>query len=284
MTTQLVSTLPTQFGDGSDGALHITADAEMSAAELNLTSLEIDATKTWSAQKMSVSQRPLVIIRCLTPIILNGTISLDEIGGALDGDDSGLIIDQRHGDYAAVFRVGSISAANDHEASAMAVYPIASGGGDTSIQMGSTRPLAGYTSSVVNSGADGDSIFAGNRDDLIGPGRLFEICVGCGGSQNGCGDPIGKGGGAIRIYAPAIIFGSSGAISACGGDGADQADADGAGGGGGGGYVETWTKTPITDADWAKVTVAGGTGGTNTSNGLDGGDGMDGHKVRRIIR
>lgn len=280
---------PWQFGDGGDGPLHVQADAFMTKAELNLTTLEIDATFTLSAKKMSESQQPLVIIRCLTPLILNGTISLDEIGGALDDDNGGLIEDQEYGQEAAIFRVGS--QAGFHPSSAMAIYPIASGGGDSAVAISGSHILSGYDAALVPAGnAGGASIFTGDLANLIGPGKLFEIGIGCGGAPNGDADPIALGGGAIRIYAPGIIFGASGAITAHGGDGADQAVEDAAGGGGGGGYIETWTKTPIVDDDWngvtsGGVTVAGGTGGTGTSGtATDGGDGMDGHVVRRIIR
>lgn len=282
--------LPQQFGDGTDGLLHLEANGEMAKAELNLTSLEIDAGFTLSAKKMSVSQQILCIIRCLTPIVLNGVISVNEIAGSLQNDDSGLIQDQMTNKEAAVFSVPSLGHA--HPAGGMSIYPIAGGSGvNPNSVCYVSYELAGYTDPAVAIGADGDSIFAAtaNIEDLVGPGRLFEICIGCAGTLDEGSVRVGVGGGAIRIYAPAIIFGATGAITANGQDGAPYDGAfDNGGGGGGGGYVETWTTMPISNDDWNGVTsngvtVSGGAGGIGTGGASDGGRGMDGHRVRMRI-
>ena len=68
--------VPFQYGDGSDGDLVINSDAAIGKPELNLESLTIDASKTWSLDNYNRDEWwPYAIIRCKTPIVLNGIIN-----------------------------------------------------------------------------------------------------------------------------------------------------------------------------------------------------------------
>ncbi len=270
--------LPWQFGDGSDGDLHIQSNTTIAKDEYNLQSLEIDAGFYLSAPSWAASYIPIVSIRCRTAIKLNGIIRANGVSGCMQtsavsttanpmpGNEDGKPPQLYYSTAGVVVGVEQI-------------YPIAGGGNGTYGSWIANMPYAvsivGYTATKCN--GDPSAIFNGDRDALIGPGRPFRYCAGCGGAAgSNYGGYGGTGGGILRIYAPAIIFGEGGGIQAKGAN-ASGSGGDNNAGGGGGGYVEVITQTALSGSDWAKVLVTGGTGLASGYAGLDG------HKVRQVI-
>jgi len=273
------------FGSGADGALHISSDATMAQAEYNLASLQIDEGVTWSAPAWASDYKPVIIIRCKTTVVLNGVISATGVAAYMDG--SGTIND--NGTQYPGMPPTMLSDADGNEVIHAPVYPIPGGGARGGSYLFEARGdmgigfVVGYTASSVAMYADGDSIWAGTLElaDVIGPGRPWRYCAGCGGGGDDTGCHGGNGGGILLIYAPGIAFGTNAGIEV---EGADGEPTDGIDphctAGGGGGYVEIATRAAIPDPDWAKISVAGGTGFDSAT--LHGGDGMAGLK-RRIV-
>ena len=286
------------FGDGSDGAMVISADAYMAQAEYNLVSLTVDATKVWSAPKWSVDFLPIITVRCQTPIVLDGAIRANGVTGFVSGPrtvtDTGAV-DAGGGDgmppaiygpvdspeAATAFLPGEIlpiPGGADGAAAGVSylVYPASSG---------LIFPTPPYTRFDVNSAA-GDSIWDSNfaRDDMVGPGKPYRYCAGCGGAGFDAAGYGGGGGGILLIYAPAIIFGANADIQSEGAaGGAGEGGAGPGGGGGGGGYVELVTRVAVSTSDWAKVSVDGGALGAGYDGAPDGFAGGTGHRIRRVV-
>ncbi len=270
--------LPAQFGDGSDGDLHIQSNTTMDKAEYNLESLEIDDGVNMSAPLWATTYIPIVTIRCRSAIRLNGVIrangvSATENNGAIvstaypvPGSEAGKPPQLYHSAFSVIVGIEQM-------------YPICGGGNGINSSYVVNHPypvnIVGYTASSCS--GDPSAIFNGNRDALIGPVRPFRYCAGCGGSKSSdSGAYGGAGGGILLIYAPAIIFGENGGIQARGGDVTNPGGTNDAGGGGGG-YVEVITQIALSGSDWAKVLVTGGVSITGTR------DGLDGHKVKQVI-
>jgi len=265
------------FGDGSDGHAQYTAAGgatqELAKGVLDFASLTIDEGVTVKQKHWAFDLVPVCRINCLTPVVINGVLSVSAVA-AHWSPESEMVKGEIRGNGAGNFSEGS--ARPPLVSYQDGVYPIAGGGGSTTVSMGfGATLLPGYTADTVGTGTAGDSIFTGDRDNLIGPDRVFRYCAGCGGGQ---ADMLGgDGGGIIVITAPAIIFGPNGKIEARGGDGPGGAGMDGAGGGGGG-YIETVTKVAV---DLTKLDASGGI--AQPSQYSTGGDGMDGHVVRRLV-
>ncbi len=268
----------TTFGDGSDGHAHFTlasgATQLLPEANMQYASLEIDAGVTVKQKQWKDDLSPVCRIYCRTPIVLNGVLSVSDVvcDSAKSGDGSpGELRDNNGGSFGG-YGAPPLSVA-------FPIYPIAGGGavgGVSKVAWSSDFP--GYSDTEVPSGsqgADGETVFIGNRDVLIGPNRMFRYCAGAGGAQGDVNGAIG--GGVIVVTAPAIIFGAAGGIEATGGDGYGDFESAGSGGGGGG-YVETATKVTV---DLAKLSVSGGAASSGV--GGNGGAGMDGHIVRRLV-
>ena len=80
------------FGDGSDGAMTIAADADTAKQEYNFTTLVINANRTWTVRH---DDAPLVV-RATESVIING--ALDGIGAGFEsGNGPGFAIDDRPG-------------------------------------------------------------------------------------------------------------------------------------------------------------------------------------------
>jgi len=268
--------LPWQFGDGSDGTKTVGTSETLTKTDLNYVSLTILQGRTLSVPDWATSKGAICVIRAQDFIEINGTLSATGVTRKLNpGGALGDVGTKNDGFPPSIYLVGWTFVIYH-----AVTWPVVGGGGGT----GKAYPMrksatdhfymVGYTDYEVDAQADGSSIIQGNfdRDEWIGPGRLYRYCAGGGGGGDGT-NRGGNGGGIIVLYAPRIIFGASGKIEAKGEDGQG-----GDTGGGGGGYVEIWTSYALSDADKAKVDVSGGAG-----NG-DGGDGADGHKVFRILR
>ena len=267
----------TTFGDGSDGHARFTlaggATQEFTKGIWSYASLTIDEGVTVKQKHWAIDLVPIFRINCLTPIVINGSLSASAVA-AHWSPESEMVKGEIRGNGAGNFSEGS--ARPPLVSHQDGVYPIAGGGAGTSVNMGfGSTLIPGYTADTVATGADGDSIFTGDRDNLIGPDRMFRYCAGCGGGQADMSG--GDGGGILLVTAPAIIFGPNGKIEATGGDGPGGAGMDGAAGGGGG-YIETVTKVAV---ELAKLDVSGGV--AQPSQYSTGGNGMDGLIIRRIL-
>jgi len=270
------------FGDGSDGHAHYTiaggATQLLPKAEMQYASLEIDAGVTLKQKQWKNDLSPVCRIYCRTPIVLNGVLSVSEVvcSVARVNNMSPGVLGENQGGF---FNGPGEPPIGD----GYPIFPIAGGGsigGGSHVTWADDFP--GYSADVVPSGgggADGDSIFIGDRGVLIGPNKMFRYCAGCGGAT---GDqPGGTGAGIIIVTAPSIIFGANGGVEAMGGDGFGDGENAGSAGGGGG-YIETNTRIAIAAGDIAKLDVSGGAGSVG-AGGNDGGAGTDGHVVRRLI-
>jgi hypothetical protein len=251
------------FGDGSDGDLVIGVSAEMASQEYNLRSLTIDAGADWDVPNWAGRYTPFIpIIRCQTPIVLNGSIRANGVTAPYNQGGGGT--------YSYVVGAGAVAPSIADNIADRAWYVFAGGGsGGASAQVYEPNgPVVGYSASAIPSGVNAASIFFGDRADLVGPDKPFRVGVGGLGGDNDDippAVPSGGGGGAILIYAPGIVFGAGATIEAKGA----AAEANN-GGGHGGGYVEISTLDPIASADKAKVSVAGSAGNGTGGDGLDG--------------
>lgn len=270
--------IPGALGDGSDGDLHIQSDAQMSQAEYNLRSLIIDEGFTWKVPNNWEMYQPITIIRCQSPIVLNGAISAGGVGSYFE--DGGMYphgLDSVPGMPASSYAVGSGAFQIPQH-----IFPCMGGacgrqvtGSLASSVAWDVRPYP-YIESPVYMNAPIDNLYEDYKP-LIGYGKYYRYCIG-GGGEADVEQPYGggKGGAILCIHAPAIVFGANGLLDARGSDGDADTDEHLAGaGGGGGGYIETWTRTPLSAVERAeRVVVTGGLaspGGDGTGfDGLDG--------------
>ncbi len=280
--------IPWPFGDGSDGELHLSANANPTQAEYNFAALTIDAGVTWAQQLWATQGFSHVVIRCQTPIVLNGSLTANNIACA------GSSIWQANGGWRMVSPYGlapteDAIAAEFRGGWSRHILPIQGGpaanNGDCYI--GEYESNAYYaadlyshvsantsTSDVRNTPATWTDRAAAQ----IGPDRRFLFAAGCGGGADGdeTTEFGGNGGGAWIIYAPGITFGASASITSRGGNG--DVDALGSGcGGGGGGSVQLYTTQDVAAGDLAKCDVSGGSG-TGTAY-----DGHDGFVIQRRL-
>lgn len=271
----------TEFGDGSDGALTISSNANPSQAEYNLTSLTIDAGVTWAQQLWSTQYFPFVTVRCQSPIILNGTLSADGVACSSSGftwaGNGGWRNGPPYGVAATLWANNGSNGAESINILPIQGGPAASDGSAyiTCLGQAADFPTDLYTASYKTLGGASrrrnTADWEARAKAQIGFGRRFVIAAGAGGSADGSTmtEYGGNGGGAWIIYAPAIIFGASGSITATGGDG-DSGGVGAGTGGGGGGSIQTYTLSELSAADKAKCDVSGGTGTGSAENGDDG--------------
>jgi hypothetical protein len=259
-----------QFGDGSDGELHLSASGNPTKAEYNFTALTIDAGVTWAQQLWAAQGFSHVIIRCQTPIVLNGSLSADAVAC------TGMTGWQANGGWNAGVPYG-LAPAEDAISGGYAgwsrhILPIQ--GGPTmnsgNIYVGSYEGYEYYPTDLYNALKATDSSNDVRRSSgtwstraaiQVGPDRRFLFAAGCGGGADGneMTEFGGNGGGAWIIYATAVTFGAAAGVTARGSDG--DADAVGSGcGGGGGGSVQFYTTQDIAVGDLAKCDVSGGSG------------------------
>ncbi len=261
------------FGDGGDGDLHLQTNATIAKARYDLASLEIDAGVVWSAPQWWVDLIPVIEIRCLTAVILNGEVRADGVSGA---NSHGSIVPTGGGRPGSANSRGygvNLIAANCDDQDYTGLYNIC-GAGNSSYPACPAGMWVDW--SLLPGYADGwaqnpEDIKTVEPDTFVGRDRPFRFAVGGGGSKDSGGDGSGggSGGGILLIKAPAVVFGSSAKITARG----EDASADGTNhdaGGGGGGHVEIWTRTPLSGSDRSRCQVAGGAGDANGYAGLDG--------------
>ncbi len=287
--------LPAELGNGSDGALHIQTDTEMAQGEYNLTSLTIDTGSTWAPNKPAsrglptevADYVPIVIIRCLTPIILNGIISMSEVTRCMSYTDMNPLI---NGPVA--FGYNATPRAYNYSGGG------AVGPGDTPIWEGANTSLVGFNDDFASLSAIDEWEGGGGQwprqfyERWIGPNRPFRHGLGGVGRQglmqysNIYG---GRGGGHIEIYAPDIVGSGEPSVYAQGEDGqnGDYEDFDGFGsGGGGGGTILLFTMaTPRTMYAFGVTPGMGGSSdyGGGPGSGPQGGSGMWGYQDWRQL-
>jgi len=213
-----------EYGDGSDGDKHVTADQSMTQAEYNLTALTIDAGKVWTSGDCATVGSNLTVIRCQTPIVLNGAIRagksgmwINTCGARWENTHPGFpptsFYDQDSGDF---FQVPGMC------------FPIPAGGSLSAayktMHVNGSTTLPGLNLGTVNNESNGDSALAGHAS-LIGREQMWRYCAGGSGARN----PYavfegGAGAAAIILIAPAII--GDGVISANGEDGQAETAGD----------------------------------------------------------
>lgn len=270
-----------QFGDGSDGELHLSASGNPTKAEYNFTALTIDAGVEWAQQLWATQDFSHVVIRCQTSIVLNGSLAADGVACA------GMSGWQPNGGW----RVGppfglapTEDAINGSSAGwSRHILPIQGGpaanSGYSYVGSYETNPYFPidlyyniFANDSVSDVRNTSATWATRAAAQIGPDRRFLFAAGSGGGADGneMAEYGGNGGGAWIIYAPAIIFGAAASITARGSDG--DTDALGSGcGGGGGGSVQFYTTQEVAAGDLAKCDVSGGSG---TGSAYDGHAGL----------
>ena len=259
------------FGDGSDDSWHLTSNATMAKSLYQFRSLTIDEAVAWSAPPWWVDLIPVIEIRCQTPIVLNGNIAADGITG---WNQWGTIL--QTGGVSSYPRNGqgpALIAPSTDDVDFLGLYTIAGAGNDNyASQLGSSwlsPVLPGYSGGYLI--GDPATYLIADPETFIGTDRPFRFAAGGGGSVDSANDGSGggNGGGILLIRAPGIVFGANSSIAARGGNAStDGTNRDA--GGGGGGHVELWTKTQLSPAEKARVSVAGGLGDSSGFNGLNG--------------
>jgi len=249
-----------EFGDGGDGDLHLQADALIAKPEYNLRSLIIDAGVTWSAPVWWGRWDPIVVatIRCQTPIVLHGAIEANGVTAGFGTIGTG--------QYYLEYAWGHAVRVHDQGTGPFWTFP--GGGGSAGAANFVAAGAIGAFNGNVMAEFDAATMFGGDFERLIGPGRPYRYGAGgLGGSGDGGPppDPAAGGGGCLVIAAPGIQFGDNAAIRAEGYSPTNAGE-----GGAGGGYIEIVTRTPVASADQAKISVAGGVGNGVGGNGLDG--------------
>ncbi len=254
---------PSLYGDGSDGDLIIESAMLAARPVYQFRSLTIAAGASFALGSMGTIRAAALVIRCQSPIRLEGTIRASGAGALPQGsswtDNGGSFMSSPTGMQA----VGAAS-----------VYPIP--GGANGYFTASVPSVPGYTSTGLQGPGDGIKAPEWLRTvrAIVGPDGLYRLAAGMGGAMDNGGNYFGgNGAGALILIAPAILFGDGAAIEARGND-ATGIGADSNAGGGGGGYIEIHTAVPLSPADEARLDVSGGRGGTEqagvANNGASG--------------
>ena len=300
-----------QYGDGRDGVITITSGSvdiqalyETSGEVLGATTkngadqglgyglgtydpengafiqatdftIDLEATLTHGTAygDGSSNKNGIVYIGCIGTFTNNGTIDVDELGGA--GGAGGAILAPFTGGTG----IGSGGGAGGYYLAPTYNF---SRGGAAGIAYGTTLIPKTTWADLYGSGGGGGSASHTNAVDGGagggGGGSANAGTAGNNGSSIPTGQAIGKaggaGGGSIRIYATKFIT-DSGAITANGANGVTgTADTLGGGGGGSGGtvYIETISGTIGTNL----ITCTEGAGGVAASGGGVGGAGSVG--------
>ena len=272
------------YGDGLDGAITISADADLDYSVVNATTYTINATRTITCK------RDFTIIKATTSIDLQGSINFSHS----DRDNLGLYLDKgtTSDDRTATSSAGGgggggsyqtygtgTTAESDGTASHSTAIAVAGAGGAHGQTAAGSVGGTGATPSAAKQGniATLATIMIGQQPSDGGNGGD--------GGTNGIANP-GVGGasaGVLVLMAPTITLGASCILTATGENGTNggngDANNDGGDGGGGGGHGGTvvLVSPSITDSSTKTLTAGtGGTGGTGNSGGYDGGAGGDG--------
>ena len=251
------------LGDGSDGALTISASANIAAGEYHHTNLTVDASQVWTVN----TQGPL-IVRATGTVTINGTIDAD----------------------------GQGAAGGAHQVLGSSVYPSGfgappaagsgGGGGGSSVAVNDPGKKGGAGAFGKNAGGAGGAPGAGGGGGIIATNayeKLIEsnssITFGGGGGGGGGGaggsGAGGAGAGVIIIVADTIDFDAGATLTADGINGSDGVAANTGGGAGGGGGIIILVARVFT-ADAGTKTVTGGSGGNGGTDAGNGGTGAAG--------
>ncbi len=240
------------YGDGSDGALHVTSGTTQIAKVSYFTTIVVDVGAVLNCNEF--------LVVATTSIIINGTV--DGAGanavsatGGIGGSDG----------YGATGGNGAALAAGGAGSSASDLYAGGAGGNGGA--------------STVSVHAGGLSIVPGAffippfRFPLGGLFQTYLTAFGLGGGGGGgdathAGGGGGGGGGIIYLAAPRIII--AGTATVAGGNGAAKTGGTaGDGGGGGGGVI--WLVSDVPALIAGTVTAAGGIkGGASAADGSAG--------------
>lgn len=260
------------FGDGYDGALHITSGTTLLTRDMYYTTVLIDSGAVLDPQGCKVF--------ATTSITNNGTISRNGNNGSV-GHTNG------SGGLAGILNFTSLP---------FATLPVCSQAAGNSFGIGSGGSNGSSVTYVIpprifsdhsyapahggNGGGGGTSIVSGTASWVRWQQHTFISSLyacsipGVGGSggnggEVGEGGSGGEGGGCIGLYSPIVI--NNGAIIAAGGNGGNAGSAlslssNGGGGGGGGGmggFIQVISSTtPSGSGAWD---VSGGSGGNGGS-------------------
>lgn len=271
------TTLSGIYGNGSDGAWHLTSNATLAKSLYEFASLKIDEGVVLSAPQWWVDLIPVVEIRCQTPIVLNGSIAADAVTAAATPFGSPLNLRETRGGSYNEHGVGPIlSGQYEWGEEFFDLFPILGGGNSThrswvALDEWVESAAIGYAEYACD-GDPASCVLSGFEwPHVVGMDRPYRFAAGGGGSADSGNDGFGggNGGGVLLIRAPSIVFGAGSAITARGGDASTDGTNHDAGGGGGG-HVEIWTSTPLSPAEQSRISAAGGAGDTNGYAGLDG--------------
>lgn len=278
------------YGDGSDGAITRSADANENGLIL-ATTYEIDQGVT-----MTVSEGVLLV--CATEsITIRGVIDANETGGNGGGGGSGAGTDNDGGNggdgvFAPLNQTGGAGGGQVSGGTA-AGQGGAGGDGDTGSPLQSRLvrldpTIADRINDVASQGAGagggggGEGSGGDNIDDdgvdggtPGGGGGGSRDQSGSGGQANGGAG--GAGGGVILLIAPDVTIENTATLQADGGDGSNGVSdgANGGGGGAGSGGMVGLIGEAITQN--GTLSVAAGVGGTGASTASSsGGDGANG--------
>ena len=255
------------FGDGSDGAVVISSNTNLSA-DMNYTDFTINSGVTLYTKGY--------IISCTGTLTVNGTIDHSGNDAGSDGAKGAALADATLGGGGEGGYGGTPADGGDGVAGFGG--PGAAGG-------------IGRNSASGNGGAVTLALFPnilGVHGFWDSPGTYRGGGGGGAGGYGSSGSEVrggggGGGAGVLMIFAKIIIISSTGTIQANGGIGGDGGTASsqwgtGGGGGGGGGYIIMFYTTYTNNGSVVVNGGIGGTGhyGTETPHGLDGSVGSDG--------
>jgi hypothetical protein len=250
------STVSPNVGDGSDGAVTISAPTTLTR-DMYYTTLVVDSGITLSAGNFRIFAS--------TSITNNGTISV--IGGNASGATGGTAV--AAGSFTGGSNGGDGAVNNGNAGATINSYLGGQGGTGGSVPTrGAGAGGGGAAAAVVKPRTAPIAILA------IEPGSTIRLFSGGAGGGGGGGDTAtlaggggGAGGGNIFLASPIITNSVTGVISVAGGNGGNGQSIGfgaGGGGGGGGGSVITISKTYT---NLGSVVLTGGTGGAPGSGG-----------------
>ena len=282
-------------GDGSDGALTVSANIDIDALTVNYVvknyeTLTINAGNTLGLTNPATNGT-ILHIKVQGDVTINGSINLQGDGaaggtaGASGGGASsaGSNMDLRWSDTTNQFG-GAVG---------VSVGAGGGGGGGAHKTVGTAGTVGGGGGSAGGAAGTVLSLFTSNVNPNIFK-NIRAICGagggGGGGGQNNAGGAGGRGGGVFILECGGdLTFGSASTINVGGADGSAGGAAGNSGGGGGGAgsggqslilYNGTLTDSGVT------VTVTGGTGGAGGNaiieDGGAGGNGGNGDSIMAV--
>ena len=295
-----LSLFDTFGGDGTDGAVSITSNTNVSAIDDASRTGMIRATDfTLTSGDTLTVDTGWLFLSVSGTCTIEGTIDADaqgEVGGAQNGDlsadgwvgaDASLggetIVSERGNQNIKAISMALSGAGGGGGGNALPQYGGGGGGangrGGSGATGGATGPSGEFVTSRVIALTGG---LGNNSTSSLGQGFLSALAYrGAGGGGGACGalgtpgGAGGDGGGVIYIECDTLVF--TGVITADGEAGAPGLNEAGnaGGGGGGGGIVLVRANTITTES--GTVTCTGGAGGAGATAG-DGGAGSAGFK------